>query len=47
MPSVQTFRQYIKKEGHHFTNKGLYSQICGFPSSHVWMGELDLDKSER
>ena len=27
----------IKKQRHHFTDKGLYSQSCGFSSSHVWM----------
>ena len=30
-------RQHIKKQRHHFANKGLYSQSCGFSSSHVWM----------
>ena len=28
-------RQCIKKQGHHFTNKGLYRQSYGFSSSHV------------
>ena len=27
--------------GHHFANKGLYSQSCGFSSSHVQLWELD------
>ena len=27
----------IKKQRHHFADKGPYSQICGFSSSHVWM----------
>ena len=31
----------IKKQKHHFGNKGLYSQNYGFSSSHVWMWELD------
>ena len=31
----------IKKQKHHFANKGLYSQNYGFSSSHVWMWELD------
>ena len=35
-------RQRIKKQRHHFANKGLYSQSCGFSSSHVWMWKLDL-----
>ena len=34
-------RQCIKKQRHHFTNKGAYSQRYDFSSSHVWMWELD------
>ena len=34
-------RQCIKKQTHHFADKGLYSQSYGFSSSHVWMWELD------
>ena len=34
-------RQSIKKWRHHFTNKGLYSQSCGFSSSHIQICELD------
>ena len=34
-------RQHIKKQGHCFTDKGLYSQSYGFSSSHLWMRELD------
>ena len=34
-------RQHIKKQRHHFANKGLYSQNYGFSSSHVQMWELD------
>ena len=30
-------RQCIKKQRHHFANKGLYSQGYGFSNSHVWM----------
>ena len=30
-------RQCIKKQRHHFTDKGPYSQSYGFSSSHVWM----------
>ena len=30
-------RQYIKKQRHHFANKGPSSQSYGFSSSHVWM----------
>ena len=34
-------RQHIKKQRHHFANKGPYCQSYGFSSSHVWMWELD------
>ena len=34
-------RQCIKKQRHHFADKGLYIRSYVFPSSHVWMWELD------
>ena len=34
-------RQCIKKQRHHFADKGSYSQSYGFSSSHVRMWELD------
>ena len=34
-------RQCIKKQRHHFADKGLYSQSYGFSSSRVWVWELD------
>ena len=34
-------RKHIKKQRHHFTSKGPYSQSYGFYSSHVWLWELD------
>ena len=34
-------RHHIKKQRHHFANKGPYSQSYGFSSSHVQMWELD------
>ena len=34
-------RWHIKKQRHHFANKGPYSQSYGFFSSHLWMSELD------
>ena len=37
-------RQCIKKQRHHFADKGPYSQSCGFSSSHVWMWELDHEE---
>ena len=33
--------QCIKKQSHHFANKGPYSQGYGLSSSHVQMRELD------
>ena len=38
-------RQHIKKQTHYFANKGPSSQSFGFPSSHVWMWELDYKES--
>ena len=38
-------RQHIKKQRHHFPNKGSYNQSYGFSSSHVWMWELDYKES--
>ena len=35
----------MKKQRHHFADKGPYSQNCGFSSSHVWMWELDHKES--
>ena len=34
-------RQHIKKQGHYFADKSLYSQSYDFSSSHVWMWSLD------
>ena len=39
--SYDKHRQHIKKQETWLTNKGLSSQSYGFPSSHVWMWELD------
>ena len=33
-------RQHIKKQRHHFAEKGPQSQSYGFYSSHVWIWEL-------
>ena len=38
-------RQHIKKQRHHFANKGPYCQSYGFSSSHVWMWESDHKES--
>ena len=34
-------RQHVKKQGHCFTDKGLYCQSYALFSSHVWLWELD------
>ena len=38
--SYDKLRQCIKKQSHHFADKGPYSQSSGFPSSHVWIWGL-------
>ena len=35
--SDHKLKQYIKKQRHHFANKGTYNQSYGYCSSHVWM----------
>ena len=35
---------YRKKQRYYFANKGLSSQSYGFPSSHVWMWELEHEE---
>ena len=43
-PSKESYdksRQHIKKQRHHFVDKGLHSQSCGFSSSNAQMWELD------
>jgi len=30
-------RRHIKKQRHHFANKGPYNQSYGFSISHVWI----------
>ena len=37
-------RQCIKRQRHHFANKGPYSQNYGLSSSHVRMWELDPEE---
>ena len=39
--SYDKARQWIKKQRHHFADKGPYSQSYGFSSGHVWIWELD------
>ena len=38
--SYEKPRQHIKKQGHHFADKGPYIQLYGFSSSHVRIWEL-------
>ena len=38
-------RHHIKKQRHYFANKGPSSQSYGFPSSYIWMWELDYKES--
>ena len=38
-------RQHIKKQRHHFANKGPSSQGYGFSSGHVCIWELDCEES--
>ena len=45
--SYEKPRQHIKKQRHHFIDKGPYTQRYGFFSSHVQMWELDHKKAER
>ena len=39
--SYDKLRQHMKKQKHHFADKGPHSQSYSFFSSHVWMWELD------
>jgi len=39
-------RQHIKKQRHHFARKSLYSQSCGFSSSHVRCESWTIRKAE-
>ena len=43
--SYDKSRQHIKKQRHHFADKGGYSQSYGFSSNHVQMWELDHKES--
>ena len=43
--SYDQHRQHIKKQRHYFDNKGPSSQGYGFSSGHVWMWQLDYNKS--
>ena len=43
--SYDKSRQHIKKQRHYFGNRGLSGQSYGFPSSHVWLWEVDHKES--
>ena len=43
--SIMNNLDSILKSRHYFATKGLSSQSYGFPSSCVWMWELDYDES--
>ena len=45
--SYEQPRHHIQKQRHYFANKGPSSQGYGFSSSHVWMWELDFEKTLR
>ena len=40
-PWKKSYEKPIKKQRHHFADRGVYSQSYVFSSSHVWMWELD------
>ena len=39
--SYDKHREHIKRQRHHFADKGLYFQGYFFSNSHVWLLELD------
>ena len=43
--SYDQLRQHIKKQRYYFVNKGPSNQGYGFSSGHVWMWELECEKS--
>ena len=43
--TLSNFGQHIKKQRHYFADKGLSTQSYCFPSSRVWMWELDYKES--
>ena len=43
--SYDQSRQHIKKQRHHFANKGPSSEGYGLSSSHVWVWELNHTES--
>ena len=43
--AMTNLNSLLKKQRHHFANKGPSSQGYGFSSSHVWMSELDYKET--
>ena len=43
--SLSILDSFMKEQRHYFASKGLSSQSYGFPSSYVWMWELDCKES--
>ena len=43
--AMTNFDSILKEQRHHIANKGPYSQSYDFPSSHVWMWEVDHKES--
>ena len=41
MTNPDSYNNPIKKQWHHFANKGPSSESYGFSNSHVWMWDLD------
>ena len=44
--AVTNLESILKKQRHHFANKGLYSQSNSFSSSHVWIESRTIKKVE-
>ena len=42
---IYNYKQSHYNKRHYFANKGPSSQTYGFPSSHVWMWELDYKEN--
>ena len=43
--AMTNLQNILKKQRHHFDDKGPYSQSYGFSSSHGWMWELNYKES--
>ena len=41
-----SLRWHIKKQTHHFADKGLYNQSYGFSNCHVWCENWTINKAE-